>query len=355
MSRCTIITILVLFLSGFNWILAQQTGGRSAYQFLNLSASARNTALGSYAISWASTDPALAYHNPSLIQHSNQYGLSFQHQSLPGGLKNGHFAYCHAPFKNGIQLQAGVHFLNTSDIQASDIFGNNTGYFGVGENAFYIGASKKLNERIHFGLNLQFVSSNLEMYSSHALAFNGGIHYFNPIQRFALSLVMRNAGFALNSYHLTKENLPFVAEIGFSKRLKHLPFIYHIGFHHLHHYSVRYDDPALRNSGSLFGTVKEPSAFARITDNFFRHFAFGGEMLLGKKEIIALRIGYNHLRRKELGIKDYSSFAGLSFGAGLKIYKFRIDYTYAIYHLGGGVNQFGLTTQINSFLKQKEL
>lgn len=359
MAICNFSTAYIFLIFSFlmmsNPLLAQQTGGRAAYQFLNLSASSRNTALGSYAISWASNDPALAYHNPSLIQHFSNYALSFQHQSLPGSLRNGHFSYTHKSMKTGIQLQAGVHYLNSSDILGTDVFGNNTGTFKVSENAFYLGASKKINERIHVGLNIQFVSSNLELYSSSALAFNGGVHYYNPDKRFAISMVMRNAGFALNSYHQTKEKLPFIAEIGYSKRLKHLPFIYHIGFHHLQNYNIRYDDPTLRNAGSLFGSVKEPSYFSRITDNFFRHLAFGGEMLLGKKEIVALRIGYNHLRRKELGIKDYSSFAGLSFGAGIKIYKFRIDYSYAIYHLAGGINQFGITTQLNSFIKEREL
>jgi hypothetical protein len=337
-------------------IRAQQTGGRSSYQFLNLSPSSRNTALGGNAHSWATTDPAIAYLNPALLQEQTDYALSFQHQSLPGSIANGHFAYAHKPLtKWQIRLQAGLHYLNSSSFQGADVFGNPTGTFRVAESAFYLGGSKKINERMHVGLNMQYIFSRLDIYTSSALAFNAGFQYFHPVHRYALSFSLRNAGFAINAYHQERMKLPVSAELGFSKRLKHLPFIYYISFHHLQDYNVRYDDPALSASGNLFGPPKEVSAFSRISDNFLRHFSLGGEMLLGKKEVVSLRIGYNHLRRKELGVKDYASFAGLSFGAGVKIYKFRIDYSYAIYHLSGGVNQIGITSRINSFFKEREM
>ena len=64
----------------------------------------------------------------------------------------------------------------------------------------------------------------------------------------------------------------------------------------------------------LFGNLKTKSALSKFTSNVFRHLAFGGEMLIGKTESFALRLGYNHLRRMEVNINDYSLFGGLSFG-----------------------------------------
>lgn len=337
-------------------IVAQQTGGRAIFQFLNLSPSTRNSALGSNAHSWISYDPSMAYINPALLQQKMENSLCFQHQILPGDLSLGHFSYAHNEItKWKLRFQAGVQFLNASSFNGADIFGNSTGNFKVSESSVYLGASKRLNERIHAGLNMQFISSRFDVYSAHGLAFNAGLHYYNPDSKYALGFVIRNAGFTFDPYQSQKEKLPVSVELMYSQRLKHLPFVYFISFHHLQSWNVRYDDPEIRNSGNLFGSIDEPSTFSRITDNLLRHFSIGGEMLLGKKENFIIRLGYNHLRRKELSVSDYASFAGLSFGLGLKIYKFRLDYSYSVYHLSGGVNQIGLTAQLNSLFKSREL
>ena len=118
---------------------------------------------------------------------------------------------------------------------------------------------------------------------------------------------------------------------------------------------MRYDDPNLNSNSDIFGNVKEKSAFTKWTNNVLRHFSLGGEMLLGKKEQFNLRLGYNHLRKKDLSVADYTTFGGLSYGIGFKIYKFKIDYSYAKYHIAGGTNQFSITTSINSFLKNTKL
>ena len=57
-------------------------------------------------------------------------------------------------------------------------------------------------------------------------------------------------------------------------------------------------------------------------DNFFRHFVFNGEFLFGKTESFRLRLGYNHLRRKELSLENQFSLSGFSFGVGFKVSKF---------------------------------
>ena len=41
--------------------------------------------------------------------------------------------------------------------------------------------------------------------------------------------------------------------------------------------------------------------------------------------------------------------AGFSFGAGFKVNRFRIDYGYSAFHLGGGLNHFGLSTNLQEF------
>lgn len=353
---------LLHFFFGVNLILSDvemqaqsQTGGRSSFQFLNLSVSPRNTALGSYAIANSTMDPSSCIYNPALINDRLDGHISFNQLYYHAGINMGNFSYTHKPIKFGIQVQAGVQYLNTDEIPIADEFGNVNGSTKVNESDFYLAASRVLNERIRVGVSTHLLFSKLGEFTSSGLGFNAGIVYSIPSKKTELAFVIRNAGFAFNAYERIKERLPVTAELGFSKRLSHLPFVMHITAHHLESWNVSYDDPDINAEADLFGNVKEKSPFSKFTGNLFRHLAFGGEMLIGKSEVLALRLGYNHLRRMEVNINDYSLFGGFSFGFGLKIYMFKFDFTHANYHLSGGTNQIGITTQLSAFYKNKKV
>ena len=121
--------------------------------------------------------------------------------------------------------------------------------------------------------------------------------------------------------------------------------------HHLHEWDIRYDDPNAQDDEVLLFGDEQPSGnkgSAQI-DNFFRHFIFNGEFLLGRNEAFRLRLGYNHLRRRELTVRNYRSLAGFSGGVGIKISRFRIDFGYGSYHLAGGVVHLGVGTNLKEF------
>ena len=54
-----------------------------------------------------------------------------------------------------------------------------------------------------------------------------------------------------------------------------------------------------------------------------------------------------------MAIDNFRSLAGFSFGAGLKIKQFRVEYGRGIYHLAGSVNHLGITTSIREFTNKK--
>ncbi len=335
---------------------AQPTiGGRSGFSFLNVTVSPRNTALGSHAITWMAQDAAVCIQNPALINEKINYNLSFNHLNYFDGINFGNFSYTHKPIKYGLQFQAGVQYFNASGIAITDELGNTLGATKVSESDVYLGASKRLNERIQVGASIHLLFGNLASFTSSGLGFNTGINYRIPSRNMELAFVIRNAGFTFKPYQNKKEKLPYTSELGLAKRLKHLPFVFHITAHHLESWNIRYDDPLINAETDLFGNIKEKSEFSKFTGNLFRHLAFGGEMLIGKSESFSIRLGYNHLRRMEVNINDYSLFGGISFGFGFKVYMFRFDYSYANYHLAGGTNQIGISTRLNSFTKKRNL
>ena len=76
-------------------------------------------------------------------------------------------------------------------------------------------------------------------------------------------------------------------------------------------------------------------------------------MNLGTEAIFSdnfqVRVGYNHQKRKELGIEDRMSTVGFSWGFGVKVSKFLINYGNAKYHLAGSSHQFGISLDLNEF------
>jgi hypothetical protein len=106
------------------------------------------------------------------------------------------------------------------------------------------------------------------------------------------------------------------------------------------------------NLGFGEDTPDEPSNFSEGVDNFFRHFVFGGEVLIGKKETLMLRFAYHHQRAQELSVVNLRSLAGFSGGVGINFNLFVLDYGFAVYHQAGASNHLGIRVPLRS-MKEK--
>lgn len=329
---------------------AQITGGQHVFKFMTLSPSARITALGGAQIAVRDDDPAFAAANPAALNPLMDGHLTFQHNFFLTDIQHGYAAYAANLPKLGFTVHGGLQYMSYGDIKQADEFGNVTGKVKAAETAFTIGAARQLTERISLGLNVRFGVSTLDVYQASALATDLGAMYVDTASRFTAAIVLRNLGTELATYGDVREKLPYDLQAGFSKRLKHLPFRITVIAHHLNQWDIRYDDPnAQSDDVLLFGGEQTKSQGNSGIDNFFRHFIFSGEFLLGRNEAFRLRIGYNHLLKKELSVKNYRSLAGFSGGVGFKISRFRLDVGYGSYHLAGGVLHVGIGTNLKDF------
>jgi len=345
-----ILSTLILLLTG--QLLFSQLGGQHSFEFLSLPSSARVTGLGGSIISVNDDDLSLALHNPAVLDSTSHNFISFNHHFHVADISNGFFNYARNLPWLGLTGHAGVQYVNYGDFTLADEIGNVSGSFDASDLALVLGVARQMNERIRLGLNLKYINSSYESYSSSGLATDLGIYYENPESKFSAGIVVQHLGVQLSSFTDEKESLPLDVQIGVSKKLEHLPFRFSITAHNLQTLGIRYDDPNVAEVTDIFGTVQSSSRLEEGLDNFFRHFIFSGEFLLGKKENLRLRFGYNHLRRKELKISEFQSIGGFSLGVGLKIYKFRIDYGVGYYHLGGNTNHLTITTNLQEFRKK---
>jgi hypothetical protein len=345
----------LLFLLFFSTVQVQaQIGADYVYDFLGLPASARETALGSSLITIADEDLSLAYANPALLNEKMHNRIVFNHNFLFADIVNGYVAYAHTFSNVNITMHGGIKYIDYGEFELADLFGNIDGNFSANEWSAHIGASKKLNERFSVGVNLKYIQSQLAGYNSSGIGSDIGALYYVPESEFSLAISLKNIGTEVSSYRDELGISPVDLQIGLSKKLKYLPFRFSVIAHSLQQWDLRYES-TLDEEVDIFGEVIDQSDFSNYVDNFFRHFIFNGEFLIGKNQNLRLRIGYNHQRRKELAVSSFRSLGGFSFGFGVKVSKFRLDYGVGHYHLAGGANHLSISVDLDDFRKNREL
>lgn len=333
--------VLIAFFSSHSFLFSQ-LGGINVFEFLNSPGSARQTALGGSLIMVEDGDGSLVHQNPALSNPLMDKKVSFNHQFHLAGIQEGMLNYSFQPDSLDLHFHAGLQYVSFGNFIQADEIGNQIGEFSANEIAIFAGASKKINERIKIGANLKFLSANYASQNAFGVGVDLGAKYKVPGKPWDLGIALQNVGTAFGPLFQTNRKLPLDLKIGYSFRLKHLPFRYSITGHHLYQWNIRYLDPETSIQTDILGGVVEENKFKNQVDNFFRHFVFAGEFLFGRRGLFNLRFGYNHLRRQELKVLSFTSLGGFSLGFGMHIKRFQIDYGVGFYNLAGATNHLGL-------------
>lgn len=341
-------TIFAIILTFFFLDSNAQLGGNHSFQFLTLPISARTTGLGGTSISVADEDVAFGYMNPALLSSKTDKVLSVNYDFHLAGIGNGYLAYGKAIDRWGINAHAGINFITYGQFDRADIYGNRDGTFTGSEVALVIGGSKAINEKFTAGANMKLIFGALDTYNSFGTAIDLGGRC-QTTGGATLGFSIQNLGTTWSDYGLSKRRLPLNVQVGLSKKLKHLPFRYTITAHNLQTWQIRYigSDDVLIN-----GKRQEKSPISKGVDNIFSHLIVSGEFLFGKKETFKIRMGYNHLRRQELNLRDFRSLAGFSAGFGISFKGFRLDYGLGYYHLAGANNHLSISTSLDRINKK---
>ena len=353
-SSVNIKQYLFLFISVFFLSIPSmaQIGGNSVYKFLNLTSSARTAAMGGSFLAVKDGDVTQALYNPSIIDSRMDNSLAFSYVDYFSDVNYGFASY--AKSFNGIgTYHATMQYINYGQFTYADETGQTYGDFSANEMALNVGWGRSLDSLWSIGANVKFIYSGLESYQSYGIAVDLAGTYYNPKNGFTMSLLFRNIGTQLKPYYSGNyEPIPFEIDFGMSQRLKHLPFRYSVLLTNLQKWDLSYDDPNDPDNtvDPITGEVQEETGFAEFADNFMRHIVVGGEFIPSKYFLI--RFGYNYQRRQELGVYNKMGMVGFSWGVGLRIYKFQIDYSRATYHLHGSPNFITIRTNLSDFSKR---
>ncbi len=333
--RLLLINIILLF--SFNICFCQQM--LSSYSILNNNCTARNSSLGGYPIGLFDSDPSLAIFLPSNLSILNKNQLVLNYNNHFADSDFGMINYNFQINKKGI-FSTTLFYNNYGKFEYFDASGNSLGNsFSANDWILQIGHSKKLHDKLQIGLNLKFIASIYEQYSSYAVGSDLSLTYFDNQKQFGGYLLLSNVGTTLKNYNnLSNFNnkLPFNSVIGINSKLKHAPLRFHISYNHLHKWSFN-------NESNL--NPSKAIDFNTIFNQFFNHFVFGTELLFS--ENFNVRLGYDLLSRNELQPTSRPGTTGISWGVGFKVKGFKINYSNSKYHFSGVSNNLTIVKKLN--------
>ncbi|RPD50277.1 type IX secretion system protein PorQ [Hymenobacter sediminis] len=343
-----LLPFLALGLGGLTPATAQ-IGGQRAFSFLNLPTSAKLAGLGGVNVSSRDADGTMLYGNPALLNADMDGRLALGYVDYLADIKQSTAVYVFNTEKAG-RFGVGLTYLSYGNFEQFDAAGNSLGQFSVNEYALSI-ADSYTSGAFTIGGTLKLAGSGIAgNHSFAALADVGGL-FKHPEQDFTVGLVVRNAGIQLKPYDgADREPMPLDVELGTSFKPEHLPLRFSFTAHHLQQLDIVYLDPNQR--GQLDENGEEIKPKKSLGDKIARHFVVGGELLLSKN--LNLRVGYNHLQRRELRLENTSGGAGFSFGVMLRVSQFQLDYTHAGYHASGGANYFTIARNLDSLFKKSQ-
>ena len=330
-----------------------QIGGRGIYKFMDLPASAKQSALGGILITTRDYDVNNGYQNPALLNKEMHNHFAFNTMNYFNDIRFGYIGYGRH-YDNVGTFSAGIQSINYGNFIETDESGKETGNtFKAGEYALNLGYGRNYLPNLSIGTNLRIITSNLGDYSSVGLAADLGLCYFDTAKNLSIGFVIKNLGTQLSTYRPgNTENLATDIQLAISKRLKYAPLRYTITLHDLQRFDLSYTDPNDPNREIDLQTGQPIVKEINIADKLARHLIVGAELLFSKN--FNVRLGYDHQKRKELALSSKGSTVGFSFGFGIKIKKIDFSYASAKYHLAGSTNHFSIAANLSNFNKKKK-
>ena len=283
-----------------------QSESQTEYNFLRLPVSARAAALGGDNITVIEDDEALIFHNPALLASVNDKTINLNYMNYMSGAN-----MASASFNRIVRERASwavsAQYVDYGKIKEVDENNVQTGEFSAKDLSLAGYFSYMLTNRRTGGISARLITSYLGDYNSIGFGVDLGLNYYDADREWSLGVVLKNLGGQLKAYHDSFERMPFDIQMGVTKRFTGTPFRLHATLVDLNHLDYK----------------------------FLNHFVVGADVLL--TESFWIGGGYNFRRADEMKITSAnggsSHGAGLSFGAGLNLERFKLNLAYGKYHV----------------------
>lgn len=334
--RTCITTITICTLSVF---LSFSQEGEKAYRFLDLPTSTRINALGGTNVSIIDNDVSLVFQNPAALGKEMNMNANVSFMSYIADIKVGSAIFGKS-IRDANAFAVGVNYIDYGSFKETDV-NNSTpggnGDFGATDIAVNGVYSHMLTDRLRGGVTAKFIYSSYHDYTSTAIGFDVGLSYYDEDRELSAGLVVTNVGAQISAYNDKRIGLPWDIHIGASKKIGNSP--------------IRVSLTGVYLTQWNFSRVDEANGIDSSDDNFaktlFKHTVIGLEAIPNKNLWVAL--GFNPKAHYDLKLQEGNKFGGFNAGAGIRISKFSLGFSFAKYHPSATSFHFSLGADISKF------
>ncbi len=284
-----------------------QSESQTTYNFLRLPVSAHAAAVGGDNVTLIDDDATLIFHNPALLSSASDKQITLGYMHYMDGANTANAAFNRAIGERAAWAASAqyVDYGTMKDVDENNVV---SGEFSARDISVAGYFSYMLTDKLAGGIAAKMITSYLGDYNSLAFGVDLGLNYYDPSLAFSASLVAKNLGGQLDAFDDDFERMPIDVQLGVSKGFENLPLRLSATVVDLNHLDYKFTD----------------------------HLVIGGEFLL--TEQFWLGMGYNFRRAREMKITandgtESSHGAGLSFGAGLLLDRFKLNVAYGKYHV----------------------
>ncbi len=298
--------VFALLLTLLPLAVGAQDESQTGYNFLRLPVSAHAAALGGDNISLIEDDETMIFHNPALLSSVTDKTINLNYMSYMSGANTASASF-NRVVKERASWAVSGQYLNYGKMKQTDENNVHTGEFSASDISMAGYFSYLLSDHLAGGIAAKLITSFIGDYSSVGFGVDLGINYFDDRHDWSISFVAKNLGGQLKAYEETYDKMPLDVQVGVSKAFATFPLRLHATLVDINHPKYK----------------------------FINHLVLGADFLLSDQ--IWIGGGYNFRRANEMKIqstdKESSHGAGLSFGAGINLNRFKLNIAYGKYHV----------------------
>ncbi len=330
------IKLLIILLICFKSVTAQ-VGGEKVFNFLNITTSARQAAMGGESLT-LNDDVNQPLWNPATISKYMDNKVAVNYVNFLAGVNMGSATFAHLINRRFGTIHAGVQYINYGDFIGADENGVETGDFSARDLAVSVGYAYNIPwSNFYVGSNIKYLSSKIENFTSQGAALDFGVYYYSDFRPYAFTAVIRNVGFQFSPFDEQKEDLALDIAVGASWQLEDVPLKWHLTINNLQQWNISVPNPS---DSQIDLEGNKSSNDVSFFNNAIRHVTIGGEFFPDKA--FNVRFGYNFRRAAELKLSETRTFAGITVGFGLKMGRIKLDYAFTKYHPADNTSTFTL-------------
>lgn len=332
---------ILIIISLITSVLSQARDGSTAYNFLDVTSSARIYGLGGINITTIDDDVQIIDQNPALLGGEMSGQISVNYMRYLGDSNFAGLRYAHSSGEHGA-WSAAIRYFGYGSITGADENGIITGKFSPKDLDFSGAFSYDIYGYWRGGFNIKMLYSSYEQYTAMAIATDLGLNYYDPDRDLSFSITINNLGGQIKKFNDHSERLPIDVRLGWAKSFGEFPVRFSVTAWNLTKWSLPYVETG--DGTSTVGPVIKDS----FSSNLFRHLVFGADLISSQR--FNLSLGYNYKTRTDMSTYSRSFLSGFSLGAGINARNFRVSAALSQPHTGALTFMMNLSLNLNDLM-----